>query len=172
MNIVTKDTRDLTDVSPITFQAKDIVFYEMKITWNFAWDIEDMIKWNLYFVWEDTQKISLNNDIEVFDMWWNFFVVEYNDEAGRNKDISLLKQRFEESWKFAKELEEQRQVPEFEWYFEYNGKYYIIVNGLNKLTQEINPEKWVYKWVIVNPSKYFEVENEVQNIAGKVGDIL
>lgn len=172
MNIVTRDTRDLTDISPINFQAKDIVFYEMKITWNFAWDIEDMVKGNFYFVWKDTKKFPLNNGIEIFDMWWNFFVVEYSDETSRNEDVELLKQRFKESGKFAKELEEKRQVPEFEWYFEYNWKYYIIVNWLNKLTNEINPEKGVYKWVIVNPGKYFEVENEVKQIEWKIWDIL
>lgn len=172
MNIVTRDTRDLTDVSPITFQAKDIVFYEMKITWNFARSIEKMVQWDVYFVWKDTKKVSLNNGIEIFDMWWNFFVVEYNDETSRNKDVELLKQRFEESGKFAKELEEKRQVPEFEWYFEYDWKYYIIVNWLNKLTDEVNPEKGVYKWVIINPGKYFEVENEVKQIEWKIWDIL
>jgi hypothetical protein len=32
MNIVRKDTRELTDVNPINYQAEDIVFNEMKIT--------------------------------------------------------------------------------------------------------------------------------------------
>lgn len=172
MNIVNKDTRELTDVTPINFQARKITFFEMKITWNFAWDIEDMVQWNFYFVWEDTKKISLNNDTEVFDMWWNFFVVEYFDENLRNQDIALLKQNFQENWKFAKELEEKRQIPTFDWYFEHEWKYYIIVNGLNKLTDEINSEKGIYKWVIVNPSKYFEVENEVKNVVWKIDDIL
>jgi hypothetical protein len=31
-----------------------------------------------------------------------------------------LKQNFIESGKFAKELEEKRQIPEFEGYFDYN----------------------------------------------------
>lgn len=59
MNIVTKDTRELKDVAPINFQAKQIIFYEMKITWNFAWDIEDMVQWNFYFVWKKSKKYNL-----------------------------------------------------------------------------------------------------------------
>lgn len=172
MNIVNKDTRELTDVAPINFQARKITFFDMKITWSFARWIEEMVQWNFYFVWEDTKKIFLNNDTEVFDMWWNFFVIEYIDENLRNQDIELLKQNFQENWKFAKELEEKRQIPTFDWHFEHEWKYYIIVNGLNELTDEKNPEKGIYRWVIVNPSRYFEVDNEVKQVVWKIDGIL
>lgn len=172
MNVVKSDIRELTDVTPINFQAEEIIFYEMKITWNFAWDIEDMVKWNFYFVWENTKKVLLNDIVDVFDMWWNFYVVEYNDKSLRDIDIELLKQRFQEEGKFAKELEEKRQVPTFDWYFDYDWKYYTIVNGLNNLTDEFNSEKWVYKWVIVNPWRYFKVEDETKETSWKVKDIL
>ncbi|MGE4443531.1 MAG: hypothetical protein AB7E37_00885 [Candidatus Altimarinota bacterium] len=125
-----------------------------------------------FFVGKNTKKISFNSDIEVFDMGGNFFVVEYDNETIRNQDIALLKQKFQENGKIAKELEEKRQIPTFDGYFEYDRKYYIIVNGLNKLTDEINPEKGIYKGVIINPSKYFEVENETKQVAGKVDGIL
>jgi hypothetical protein len=48
-------------------------------------------------------------------------------------------------------------------------KYNNIVLGwmLNKLTDEINPELWIYKWVIITPSKYFE--NDVNE---KINEIL
>lgn len=172
MNTVTRDTRGLTDVTLINFQAREIIFYEMKITWNFAWDIEDMLEWNMNLINFKFNKIALNWSADIFDIWWNLFVVEYSDISLRNQDIIFLKQRFEAAWKFAKELEEKRQIPEFEWYFEYNWKYYTIVNWLNTLTDEVTPEKWIYKWVILNPSKYFEIENEARKIADKVEDIL
>lgn len=172
MNIVKRDIRELTDVSPINFQARQITFYEMKITWNFAWDIEDMLEWNIDLINFNFNKIELNDGINVFDIWWNLFVVEYSDKFLRDNDINLLKQRFQVAWKFSKELEEKRQVPEFDWYFEYEGKYYTIVDWLNILTDEINPEKWVYKWVIVNPWRYFKVEDELKETSWKVKDIL
>ncbi len=172
MNIVRKDTRELTDVNQINYQAEDIVFYEMKITWNYAWDIEDMVKWNFYFVWEKTKKIALNNQLEIFDMWWNFFVVEYTDKQARDNDITLLKQNFQESGKFAKELEEKRQIPEFEGYFDYNWKSYAIVNGLNKLTDEINPGLGIYKWVVVNPALYFKTAKEIESVRWQIEYIV
>lgn len=172
MNIVTRDIRELNDITPINFQARKITFFEIKISWNFAWDIEDMLEWNTKLINFTFNHVEFNWNVNVFDIWWNLFVVEYSYETSRNKDVELLKQRFEESWKFAKELEEERQIPEFEWYFDYEWKYYIIVNGLNKLTDEISPEKWVYKWVIVNPWKYFEVWDEWKKIAERINDIL
>lgn len=172
MNIVKKDRRELTDVSPINFQANEIIFSDMRITWNFARWIEEMVKWNFYFVWKNTQKVGLNWETSVFDMWWNFFVIEYNDQVLRDNDISLLKENFKEDWKFAKELEEKRQIPTFDWYFEYNWNFYIIVNWLNKLTDEINSSLGIYKWVIVNPWKYFEVENKTREVVWEVRNIL
>lgn len=172
MSIVKKDTRKLTDVNPINFQWEDILFYEMKITWDFAWDIEDMLKWNTHLINFTFDKISYDQDREIFDMWWNFFVIEYVSKKQRNSDMQLLKDKFQEEWKFAKELEQARQVPEIEWYFEFNWKFYIIINWLNKLTQEINSESWVYKWIVINPQKYFEIENEAQKVVWKVDKVM
>ncbi|MGE4444344.1 MAG: hypothetical protein AB7E37_05110 [Candidatus Altimarinota bacterium] len=172
MNIVTRDIRELNDITPINFQARKITFFEMKISGNFAGDIEDMLEGNTKLINFTFNYVELNGNVNVFDIGGNLFVVEYSDETSRNKDVELLKQRFEESGKFAKELEEERQIPEFEGYFDYEGKYYIIVNGLNKLTDEISPEKGVYKGVIVNPGKYFEVGDEGKKIAERINDIL
>jgi len=172
MNIVKKDTRELTDISPINFQADEIIFSEMRITWNFARWIEEMVKWNFYFVWENTQKVELNLETNVFDMWWNFFVIEYDNRSLRDNDIDLLKQNFEEDWKFAKELEKKRQIPTFDWYFEYDWKFYTIVDWLNKLTGEINSRLGIYKWVIVNPLKYFSFSNNNKEISNKVDWII
>gem|GEM_PF-5853808 len=46
MNIVNKDTRVLTDVTPINYQKTkgSIIFYEMKITGSFSGCIEEMVK--------------------------------------------------------------------------------------------------------------------------------
>ena len=179
MNILNKDERWLTDVSPINFKAREIIFYEMKITWGYAKAIEQMIKWNNYFVWEETFKIPFWNRKEVFDVsWkWNSFVIEYQDKEERDNDIKLLKQKFELDWKhFTKLLENNRHIPELDWYFEYDWKYYIVVDWLNKLTDEINEDLWVYKWVIINPSVYFwineKVEWEIKKVEWDIDSIL
>lgn len=168
MQIHTKDDRWLTDVTPITFKSDDIVFHEMKITWGYAWDIADMIKWNNYFVWEETYKIEFWEWVELYHVWWewNHFVVEYSSKEERDNNIGLLKKNFEEVEPiFSKELEEKRQIPEFQWHFEYEWKYYTILNWLNKLTAETNKELWIFKWVIVNPRKYFWISE-------KSGDVV
>jgi len=176
MNIVNKDMRVLTDVTPINYQRtkESIIFYEMWITGNFAGDIEDMIKWDVRFVPVITKKVLFWIDtwIEVFDMWGNLFVVEYEDVTIRDRDIQLIKKSFQQKGKFSQERKNERQIPEFDGYFDYNGKYYTIIDGLNALTDEINPEKWIYKWVIIHPSRYFQIHTESQEISEKVKGIL
>lgn len=179
MKVLTRDDRWLTDVSPINFQAREIVFHEMTITWWYAKAIEQMLKWNNYFVKEETYKVGFSSWVEIYHVWWkwNHFVVEYNSKDERDKNIELLKKNFEMNWNiFSKELEEKRQIPEFQWYFDYEWKYYTILNWLNKLTDETNDNLWVFKWVILNPSKYYwisEISKEVVGeIEGKVDTIL
>lgn len=166
--ILTKDTRWLTDIEPINFQAREIVFYDMKVTWNFAKAIEQMVQWNFYFMHKNTKKVPFSDSIEIYDMTWNYFVVEYQSEKQRNNDIQGLKDNFsyDEKEIFAKKIvdgDAERQIPEYLWRFEYNGKSYLIINGLNKLTWEINPEKWIYKWVILSPDSYYWADKKIQN---------
>lgn len=179
MQILDRDDRWLTDVNPINYKAREIVFYEMKICWSYAKVIEHMVKWNNYFAGEETFKVPFWNEREIFDVSWkgNSFVIEYNNKEKRDKDIELLKKHFELNWKhFTKLLENNRHIPEFDWYFEYDWKFYIIVDWLNKLTDETNSGIWVYKWVIVSPSLYYGVSEDskqiVNNIADKVDEIL
>jgi hypothetical protein len=176
MEIVNNDQRWLTDVNPINFKAREIVFYEMKITWTYAKAIEQMIEWNNFFVWEKTQKISFDAERQIFDMWWNSMVVEYENKEIRDNDIILFKKYFKEKWHFSEELENWRQVPEFDWYFDYKWKFYIIVDWLNKLTDETDSDLWIYKWVILNPEKFYWVskivKKEVDKNIWKVDEII
>lgn len=159
--ILDTDNRWLKDLTPIDYKAEDIIFYDMKINWNFACSIEDMVKWDFRFVNKWSQKISFSDGIGIFDMVWNYFVTEYTSEEKRNLDVKSLKNNFKYDDKeiFAQKIEDDwacKQVPEFCWRFEYEWKFYIIVHWLNKLTEEIDSQKGVYKWVIVSPSSYFE----------------
>jgi hypothetical protein len=176
MKILDKDERWLTDVAPINYKTDDIIFYEMKINWSYAWCIADMIKWNNYFVGEETFKIPFWEKKEIYHVWWkwNSFVLVYENKQERDKDIDLLKKYFKLDWKyFSKLLEKDRHVAEMRWYFEYNWRYYTIVEWLNKLTSETNPELWIYKWVIVCPSLYFwKVWEKIKQVEDKVDDIL
>ncbi len=171
--ILTKDTRWLTDVEPINIQVEDCIFYELKINGNSAWDILDMIKWDMRFVHKDTKKVSFSEHISLYDMAGNYFVLEYNDSNQRDDTIKKLKETFEHDEKeiFAKKIIEnwlERQIPEYLWRFDYDWKYYIIINGLNGLSSEINPEKWIYKWMIVNPNLYYWEFRNINNIQNEI----
>jgi len=179
MKILTKDDRELTDVTPINFQAREIVFKEMTITWWYAKAIEQMVKWNNYFVKEETYKLDFWDWVKIFHVWWwwNHFVVEYDSEENRNNNIKLLKENFKMDWNvFSKELENKRQVAEFQWYFEYKGKYYTILNWLNSLTDETNEDLWVFMWVILNPSKFYWISDYSKEVVDdtewKIDNIL
>ncbi|EKE30154.1 MAG: hypothetical protein ACD_2C00035G0003 [uncultured bacterium (gcode 4)] len=174
MTILKEDMRWLTDTTPISYQAEDIVFHELTIKWIFAHSIENMLKWKLNLINFEPEKINFNAQVIIYDIWWNNFILEYTSQKDRDSDIKLLKEKFKPTKHFAEVLENWRQVPSFDWYFEYEWKYYIIVDWLNSLTDEIDPEKWIYKWVVVNPSKYFKewINTVTDNTAIKVENII
>ena len=84
---------------------------------------------------------------------------------------------FDEKFKRIKAImsesyENDRQIPEATWSFEYNWKFYLTIYNCNPLTEEINEKLWVFKWIILNPQKYFEVQNELEKVSDKVWEIL
>lgn len=173
MEIKTTDTRWLQDITPINFKSRNIIFYDMTITGNFAWNIEDMLEWNNDLSDLDFKKIEFNNDINIYDLERNFMILESSSKNFRNMNMESLKNNFQKDWNhYSKLLENNRHIPDICWYFDYNDKYYIVIRWLNTLTDEINPEKWIYKWVIIDSEKYFEVSNEVQKVVSKIEQIL
>lgn len=181
MEILKTDNRELTDVTPIIFETDWVIFYDMKVTGNFATIIVEMVKWNFYFMHKNTKKITFDTSKEIYDMAGNYFVIEYKFESERDSDIRWLKDNFKYDEKeiFAKKIIDNwaiRQVPEYDWKFEYNWKYYLIIWALNKLTDEINPEKWLYKWIIIDYDKYYglnkNVEAEIKETSDKVDELI
>gem|GEM_PF-1897936 len=138
---INRDTRLFPQDEPIQFQADKITFYELRITGNRASNIEDMVKGNYYFVGKKTEKVDFSECIQIYDMQGNCFVVKYTNKITRDNDIQLLKQHFQKEGMFAKKREAERQIPDFEGYFDYDGKYYTIVDGLNALTDEISSQR-------------------------------
>ncbi|MCP4524029.1 MAG: hypothetical protein GY828_07475 [Candidatus Gracilibacteria bacterium] len=173
MDIVDKDNRELTDVSPINYKTDGVIFYDMKITGNFAGDLLDMIKGDLIFVHADTQKISFG-DKRIYDMAGNYFVVEYTTDQQINSDIQGVSDTFKYDEKeiFAEKIVEDgntRQIPEYLGRFEHEGKFYMIINGLNKLTEEITPAKGIYKGVIISSDDYSNASSKIKTVNSKTG---
>ena len=141
-------------------------------------------KWNITFydtdlnstqlIWLEFDKLEkwdyeeiIFLDKSIIDLWSNLILVEID-----NKDIENKKKwfvdNFKKDWYFAKELENKRQIPKYKWYFEYNKKTYLMVDWLNKLTDEINEKLWVYKWLIVDIDKYYLVSEDSKKVIEEV----
>lgn len=157
-----------------TYKVWDISFEAIRnpgtlfstINYLFSW------KWNLKS-FNDSDKVTFWDNL-IYNFYWNHFIIEYSDLNKINDNILYFTNNFEkiEDSFNSVEFENNLQIPEYIWYFKYDWKQYIILKWCNKFTDEINPEKWIYRWVIIEPDKYFEVTSEVQKVVSKVEDIL
>lgn len=155
--------------SEYKFSKWNITFYDTELnSTQLIWlEFDTLEKWNYEEI------IFL--DKSIIDFWSNLILVEIN-----KKDIEIRKKWFTDNFKkdgyFAKELENQRQIPKYKWYFEYEWKAYLMVDWLNKLTDEINENLWVYKWLVLDIDKYYWISEDSKNIIDdtewKVDNIL
>jgi len=154
-----------------------------KTTYSIDWkfqvrNVPNWIPENLFFeIWEFLShwwEIS-NFDIDRNIIHWlymDYILIEYKEWGIRDSDI--LHNDKIEVINFAKSkiIWEWNQISENVWEFEYNWKYYLVVYPYNSLTDENNPNLGIYKWVIINPWKYFKIEKEAKKIAWEIKDIL
>lgn len=145
--------RELWDTTKIDIEVRWIIFKETSLLGIFLSDVKLILEWKLNLVNQKPKFIKFDEHRNIIDLW-NTLVIEYTDEQKREKDRLLFWQSFIKDWYFAKELEEWRQFPECEWYFEYNWKFYLIMHWYNKTTEEIN--EFAYKWIIIDIEKYSE----------------
>ncbi|NDK10202.1 hypothetical protein GW846_05510 [Candidatus Gracilibacteria bacterium] len=165
MSIHTTDTRSLTDIEPITFQGREIIFYDLKVTGNFAKAVEQMVMGNYFFTGPKTQKIEFDNGRNIFDIGNNHFVVEYANEDERNRDISVFQDRFQQDEKTTQSISaregKQEYIPEYDGKFDYNGKFYNFLHARHKLG-ETDTVNGIYRGMIVNTDSYFSEEAQKQ----------
>jgi hypothetical protein len=168
----------LTDIQSKDFTIEGVDFFDVKIVKNFAWDILDMVKWNTQFVHPDTKKVSLSCENNLYDMLWNYYVIEYSCRMLATENIASLEKNFciDGWWHFSCIIEHNGiiwHVPEYKGRFSYNGKNYIIVGAVNTLTSETDFEKGIYKWVIIEPDSYFfQIEETLSGHKNTIQNIL
>lgn len=144
--------------------------------WNLSSSFLETLNWSFNKNWP--YKEVLNNWISFswkqFYLYWDdVFMFEYSSMEELKQDMESWKKRFKKKNIITSETIDWKQILESSWYFEFNWKFYLLWLLYQDLNNEDNDENnWVYKWVIVNPWKYFEVENEVKEISWKVGGIL
>lgn len=144
-------------------------------------DVPDGIPWNVFTeLWDDVLKKGIS--IPAFDnkrnilhgFYLDYVCIEYTDASIREMDKanneSLYKitdvgypftwevhdrYQFTPWWHSKPQDEQGRQIARNVWEFEYNGKYYLVVSPRNTpLSDEITPEKWIFKGIIVNRNDY------------------
>ncbi len=154
-----------------------------EINWTHWYKMENFIVFDVPHKW-----IPFNVFDEIWDFldeWWvvsnfdenrnvldsiysDYILVEYTDENIRNKDINNnSKINIINSLKSEK-IDWNKQLAENTWNFEYNWKYYLVLNPYNSFTDETDSERWLYKWVIIDSGKYFWIGEESQNVVSKI----
>lgn len=155
-----------------------------KIDWfttiNNIWNLSETLlndisrsfknQWRFNDVLNNWIKFSNKN---FFIYWEHTFMFEYNSLDELNNDSENWKKRFKKKNTITSETIDWKQILESSWYFEYNWKFYLLWLLYQDLNESDNDENsWIYKWVIVNHEKYFEVENEKKEIVWKINDTL
>ncbi|MDP2090667.1 MAG: hypothetical protein Q8K30_03635 [Candidatus Gracilibacteria bacterium] len=147
------------------YKFDDIIFRDTELNET------QLIKIERYILKESNYEKIIFNGMNIIDFGSNLLLLEF-EENNIEEYKHLLNQNFEMVGFYAKELENKRQNPKYKGFFEYNGKHYIMIDGLNKLTDEINPDIGIYKGVIVNPEMYLKVNQSVKETSGKIEDLI
>ena len=158
-----------------------------EINWNHWYKMKNFIVFNVPHEW-----IPYNLFDEIWDYldeWWkipnfdenrnildniysDYILVEYTEKNIRDKDIENNKSINIINPIKSEAIDSNKQLAENVWNFEYNNKYYLVLNPYNAFTEETNSEKWLFRWVIIDSNKYFEVNNQVKDTNSQVKNIL
>lgn len=120
---------------------------------------------------------NFNQDRNLTDnIYSNYILIEYSDKNIRDNDIKNNSKINIINPIKSEAVDNDKQLAENVWNFEYNWKYYLVVYPYNALTDENNPNLWLYKWIIIDSDKYFWIsedsENRVKETVDKVDNIL
>jgi hypothetical protein len=121
---------------------------------------------------KDTPWIQFDNERIIYQRNGNFFIIEYKSEEVMKGERETFLTYFKTENFFPKREKGGWQIPEVDFEAEYKWKYYLLLEALLKLKEQTITEKWVYKWVIINPKKYFNITNERKNSKKRVKDII
>lgn len=123
-----------------------------------------------YLLWEwNIPRFDENRNI-IDSIYSDYIFIEYTDKNIRAKDINNNSKINIINFLKSETIEWDKQLAENTWNFEYNWKYYLVLNAYNPFTDETDPEKWLFKWVIIDSDKYFWVSNDSKNIVDDTVD--
>jgi len=134
------------------------------LSWSFNknWPYKEVLNTWLSFSWK-----------HFYNYWDDVFMFEYSSLDELKQDSITWKNKFKKKNAITSETIEWKQILESSWYFEFEWKFYLLWLLYQDLNEDDNnEERWIYKWVIVNPSKYFKIEDETNKVVWKVKWIL
>ena len=160
-----------------------------EINWTHWYKMKNFIvfdvphQWIPFNIFTSIERYLLNDNIipnfdnnrKIIDsIYSDYILIEYNNRSMRDKDKKLMQEKINIINPIKTEIIDwNKQIAEPVWYFDLDWKYYLVISPYNPFTDEINPELWIYKWVIVNPELYFwKIWGEIREIENKVDDIL
>lgn len=104
----------------------------------------------------DVNKLKLSEEVFCIPLTWAEFVLLYSNKEKRERDIKLFKEKFKQKGIFSEEISPWIQIVNPIWPFEYNWMIWLWVEWLNNYNDTAtNLENWLYRWIILDPEKYF-----------------
>jgi len=136
------------------------------IPFETEWDL-GTIPSELGSILEWQKRFNQFANIDFLKLSGQFLTIEFADIQAANRYQATLQKHFiskDNSWNSEPNADETQNL-KYSGRCEYNGKYYVLAQTCNKLDENnMDEEKWIWKWVIINPELYFS--NEAQNQVG------
>ena len=146
--------------------------FDAGISDTFWEDVLDGFNWE----WKYTDKIKEFQDVGVVKLCKltnSMVLAEYPTIMIRDSHKEVFAEKINMKNRFESELvDEKRQIPWPAWYFERDWKYYLFLHQYLKLTNETNLKIGVVDWVIIDPTLYYEVNQESEKTTNNIDDII
>ena len=144
--------------------------------WHISSSFLTTLSWSFHKSWPYAE--ALQNWIDFawkrfYNYWEDVLMFEYSSLEGLNQDKTSWEKIFKKKNAITSETINWKQPLESSWFFEFNWKYYLLwllYQDIDK--DDNNEEEWVYKGVIINPSRYFRTEDAGNHFSQKVNWLL
>ena len=127
------------------------------IPYDTEWNL-GTIPSELSAILESKQRFEHFAQINFLKLSGQFLAMEFLDIKAADEYQTTLQKRFTQktkSWN-SEPNSDGTQNLKYAGRWEYNGRYYILAQTCNKLDEDnMNEEKWIWKWVVLNPELYF-----------------
>lgn len=155
------------------YKLEKFVVFDVPHEWipfNIFKRIERHLLWEL-----NIPNFDKNRNV-IDSLYSDYILVEYIDKNIRDRDINNNSKIIIINSLKSEKIDWNKQLAENTWNFEYNWRFYLVLNPYNSFTDETNPEKWLYKWVIIDSDKYFwvceKLKEVVKGVVDEVDEIL